>query len=59
VVLRSGLEQIVGHALPRYRAVLKEKRRIPGDATRAIEAAEQASATGQQPDMTILKKSSR
>lgn len=47
---------VLAEALPRQRAILEEKRRILGDAIRAIEAAEQALATGQQPDTTILTK---
>ncbi|HKR26610.1 MAG TPA: MerR family transcriptional regulator [Terriglobales bacterium] len=46
----------LAEALPRQRAVLEEKRRILGEAIRAIEAAERALATGQQPDTAILTK---
>lgn len=47
---------VLAEALPRQRAILEEKRRVLGDAIRAIEAAERALATGQQPDTTILTK---
>jgi DNA-binding transcriptional MerR regulator len=47
---------VLAEALPRQRAVLEEKRRIMGEAIRAIEAAERALATGQQPDTAILTK---
>lgn len=46
----------LAEALPRQRAVLEEKRRILGEAIQAIEAAERALATGQQPDTAILTK---
>lgn len=47
---------VLAEALPRQRALLEEKRRILGDAIRAIEAAEHALASGQQPDTAILTK---
>lgn len=47
---------VLAEALPRQRAVLEEQRRILGEAIRAIEAAERALATGQQPDTAILTK---
>lgn len=49
-------DSVLSEALPRQRAILKEKRRILDEAIRAIEAAERALATGRQPDTAILTK---
>lgn len=47
---------VLAEALPRQRAVLEEKRRILGDAIRAIEIAERVLETGRQPETAILTK---